>query len=165
MEQWFNELLPIQNDQGMRNIAVLRVAPNATGVDLRTLFGNPSRGMPTAPKALCTPSGPPNVDAGHFYTIQADAANVYLALSHSIRDIDETYLGTASGCCWKLPSGDKIRGRIPAGREYATGVATMPVYSVLNFKTLSGSGYLRIYRSSLGLSETTEEFAHPYVKF
>lgn len=184
MDQWFNKTLPLQNTTAMKNIAVLAVGPTATGVDLRTLFASPTKGVPTAAAQLCTPSGGPNIDAGHFYTIRADVATplspgaavdvlfrqawrAYLALGPSIRAIDETAVGNATGACWPLVDGQEIRGKIPVGKEVAQGVATAPVYSVLNFKAApgGGTGYLRIYRSSLAPNQDTSEFQDPYVKF
>lgn len=175
MYEWFNEILPLMNTRGMRDMAVLRVGPTATGVDLRSLFGNRT-GFPTGgAEMLAIPSGTiPNIDAGHFYTIQADAAGptgvvnpwrAYLALSPNLTAIDEQNAGQPTGLCWALTDGQKLRGRLPSATiERATGVATLFASTVLNFKAAAGAGtgWLRIYRSSLGEGQNPgTEFKFP----
>jgi len=185
MFEWFNLTLPQMNTVGMRDIAVLRVGPTSTGVDLRTLFGNRT-GVPTGSPDICTPSGTPNIDSGHFYSIQADGAGpvptgaapwrAYIAMSPAVRTIDETSVFT--GACWPIVDGQVLRGRMaPGGFDRGTGlasgisasIATGLTASVLNFKgppAGGGTGYLRIYRSSLCDGQNLgDAFPAPNVRF
>src|SRR5687767_6026746 len=183
MFEWFNQTLPQMNTVGMRDIAVLRVGPTSTGVDLRTLFGNKNN-IPSGSPEICTPSGTPNIDAGHFYSIQADGAGpvptgpawkAYIAFSPAVRTIDETSLGT--GACWAVKDGETIRGKFaPGGLDRGTGlpsgisasIATGLDSKVLNFKCAqnAGTGYLRIYRSSVAEGqEMGVAFVAPNVRF
>lgn len=180
MYEWFNEILPLMNTAGVADIAVLGVGPVATGVDLRTLFGNRT-GLPTGAPEICTPSGTPNIDSGHFYTIKADWAGgpapsgtpapwrAYVAMASSVRAIDETRLGTSSGCCYPLLDGEKLRARMPpSAQDRATGVPSLFSAPVLNFKAPigAGTGWLRIYRSSLGENQNPgNEWPRPGVRF
>ncbi len=182
MFEWFNQTLPQMNTAGMKDIAVLRVGPTSTGVDIRTLFGNRT-GVPTGSVEICTPSGTPNVDAGHFYSLQADGAGpvptgaapwrAYVAFSPAVRTIDETSLGT--GACWPIVDGQVLRGRLaPGGIDRATGfpsglsVATGLDSKVLNFKCApgGGTGYLRIYRSSIDNGQVMgDAYVAPNIRF
>lgn len=161
MFEWFNEILPQMNTAGVTDMALLRVGPTATGVDLRTIFGNRT-GVPTGGADISPPSGAPNIDSGHFYTIKADGAGgslpsgvanpwrAYIGLAATVRAVDET---SPTGICWPLLDGQQIRARMaPATRDRATGAATLFPSPVLNFKAAAGAGtgWLRIYRSSLG---------------
>jgi hypothetical protein len=184
MFEWFNTTLPLMNTVGMKDIAVLRVGPTATGVDLRTLFGNRPF-APTGAPDVCTPSGLPNIDAGHFYSIMADGAGpvptgaapwrAYVALATTVRTISET--DVATGACWALVDGQTLRGRMPpGGRDRGTGlasgiagaIATGLNSPVLNFKSApgGGTGWLRIYRSSLGDGQVAgDQWPGPNVMF
>jgi len=180
--QWFNELFPLQNTTSMKDVAVLNVGPTSTGIDIRTLFGNRTTAVSKPSGAvgpnLAAPSGFPNIDAGHYYTIQADAAGpsptgvgawrAYVALGASVRALDPNAAGTASGACWALKDSDPpARWKIPTAREVGTGVATCPAYTTLNFVAPAGggTGWLRIYRSSLAEGQDTTQFSDPFVKF
>lgn len=182
MQEWFAENFPIQNTTSVKDIAVLRVGPTSTGVDLRTLFGNNTQ-IPkpsgSVPLNLAAASGLPNIDAGHYYSIQADGAGAsptgaatwraYVALSNGVKTVDPNAVSTASGACWALKDTDPpARWFIPPGREVSTGVATLTAFTTLNFVCPAGggTGWLRIYRSSVsGDQDTADAFPDPFVRF
>ncbi len=149
--EWFNQNLPLANSAGMKDIAALRVGPVATSVDLRALFGK--------------------AENGHLYTLKFESSGVptgvnaraYFALSPNPITINEAAVGTSSGVCWPLLDGQEIRGSLMSGRELATGIATMTSYPVLNFKAPAGggTGYLRVYRSSVSAPQGSEQFPIP----
>ena len=183
MFEWFNTTLPMMNTAGMRDLAVLRVGPTSTGIDLRTLFGNRTAGIPTGSPDISTPSGTPNIDAGHFYSIMADGAGpvptgaapwrAYLALAQTVRTISET--DVATGACGARTDGQVLRGRMaPGGMDRATGfpsgfsAATGLNAPVLNFKSAAGqgTGWLRVYRSSIGEGQVVgDAFVAPNIRF
>ncbi|HEY3493046.1 MAG TPA: hypothetical protein VGK73_00095 [Polyangiaceae bacterium] len=190
MFEWFNVTLPVGNSVGVKDIAVLGVTPNSTGIDLRTLFGNRGRDMPTGsytptglvpdPK-IAAPSGLPNIDAGHYYTIQADSAGVvasgavnpwrvYFNLTPNVQAVSESVVGNGgSGACWAIVDGQSLRGRLVGmSQDRASGFATGMLSTTLNFKCPpnSGTGYLRIYRSSIGDGRMPgDEWPGPGIRF
>ncbi len=132
---------PLKNTTAMKCIAVLIAGGTSQAVDLATLFGN--------------------VGAGHYYTAVADGIKCYVALGNSTSEsIDETAWGqstlaTATLACIPIADGTQLPFRLVTARQLATGVATQTTNSVLLYKGPTGTatGYLRLYRSSLGSNE------------
>jgi hypothetical protein len=94
--------------------------------------------------------------AGHYITLEADGAKVYIATaSNNVGSINEQDQGSGVGVCFPIPDGQQLPIRILGGRELGTGYATQVQYAsgiILHAKlALSGvaTGFLRMYRSSV----------------
>lgn len=132
---------PLKNTTAMKCIAVLIAGPASQAVDLNTLYGN--------------------VANGHYYTACADGVKCYVALGNSTAEsIDETAWGqstlaVSTLACIPIPDGTQLPFRLVTARQLATGVSTQTTNSVLLYKAPTGTatGYLRLYRSSLGANE------------
>lgn len=151
-----NVIAPIKNTNVTKAIAVLIAGPTSQSIDLASLFGN--------------------VAAGHYFTAQADGAKVYVALGAAAGSIDESAAGistlaTATLACVLIADQTEKNFRLAGGLTNGTGIATQIFASVLHYKTptgivtLSPTGYLRIYRSSLGTSQGLEQFKGPLTGF
>jgi len=148
----YNVTFPMQNTLGMKDLAAVLVTQTTTGINLSDYFGN--------------------LGAGHFFTLQADGAKVYIAgaagLSTGIgTGINEQAAGNGAQVCWPIPDGQQLPVRFVTGREAGTGYATMANVAsgfVLHCKlAVSGvaTGWLRILRSSVGPSQGLEQFKPP----
>lgn len=133
---------PLMNTTGLKCMHVLMCTPTSQVVDLRTLFGG--------------------VDNGHFFTLQADGAKCYVAFaSNGQGSISETATGGGATVCWPILDGGQLPYRPLAGRELATGYTTLANQShFLHYKS-TATGYLRIYRSSVGQAQDTSQFKVP----
>jgi streptogramin lyase len=139
-----NLLLPLKNTDAMKAIACIAVDSTSRSVDLSTYFAQ--------------------LAAGHFLTLIADGAKIYVALGENASGtIDDTATGTANTACVPIPDGSALHGVGPiGGRTVATGIATHVEFKHLKYKTPAGvSGFLRIYRSSLGPTQDAGEFKAP----
>jgi hypothetical protein len=105
-------------------------------------------------------------DQGHYYTVAADMpANrygvVYIAVSQYPADtaINPYATGIGRDICWPVPDGTKMDFRLPPRLQITTGVATQTGYW-LHYRG-SATGFLHIYRSSLGNGQDTKQFGKP----
>jgi hypothetical protein len=129
---------PLRNTTGLTCMYVLMCTPTSQSIDLKTIFGKH--------------------DNGHFFTLQADGAKCYVAFaSNGSGSISETATGGGATVCWPIPDGGQLPYRPVGGRETATGYATLASYPFLHYKG-AATGYLRIYRSSLGLTQSVDQF-------
>ena len=148
----FNITFPMQNTPGMKDLASILVTQNSTGINLSDYFGN--------------------IGAGHYFTLQADGAKVYVAGAAGLptgiaTGINEQAQGNGPQVCWPIPDGQSLPVRFAPGRELGTGYATMA--NVASGFTLfcklatSGvaTGWLRIQRSSVGETQGIEQFKPP----
>jgi hypothetical protein len=137
-----NQLLPLKNTDAMKAVATVLADGTSRTVDLSTYFSQ--------------------LGAGHFLTLVADGAKIYVSLGHAAGTIDETVVGTHNNACVPVPDGSSLHGIPIAGRTVATGIATMLNFNVLHYKTSgSATGYLRMYRSSLAPSQDAGHFKAP----
>ena len=145
-----NIIPPLKNATGMRSQANI-VSSSAGGVqNLASLF----RGW----------------DDGHYLTLQADGAKIYVAFgSNEVGQtlilgltgytIDPTVTGNGRQVCFPLPDGVMFPVVPCGGRESgSTGTMspTLAQYSYLHHRVVSGgvaTAYLRVYRSSLGINQ------------
>lgn len=134
---------PLKNTSAMKCIAVLIVSPTSQTKDLTELFGQANK--------------------DHDYLIMADGTKSYVALGTVAGTIDEAATGNGATVCWPIPDGTCLPFKPTGGRETATGIATYVHYNVLHYKVAAGAatGYLRIYRGSLGRGQGSEEFKAP----
>ena len=136
---------PVKNTDSVKCIAVLSVTTSSQTQDLTALFAS--------------------IGTGHYLTLAADmpanaGKTVYIAFGCNAGTIDETATGTGATVCYPIPDGQEKPYRLITGRDVSTGVATNTQYTVLHYKG-SATGYLRIYRSSVGAMQDTTEFPAP----
>ena len=140
-----NIIWPLANSQQMVSQASVQALTTPTFVDLKHLFGK--------------------FDTGHAVSVQADGGKIYIALGAVPTASISLTVGTGVKQCWPIPDGVSERYFQPGGREVGTGVGTgSSVATSVSYRYLQyfGSGTLRLYRSSLGLGQTTEEFPMPW---
>lgn len=143
----YNVTFPLQNTQGMKDLAAVLVTQASTGINLSDYFGN--------------------IQNGHFFTLQADGAKIYVAGAGQAlaTGINEQSQGNGPQVCWPIPDGQQLPVRIIGGRERGTGYATQVNYAsgfTINVKLATSgvaTGFLRILRSSVGPTQGTEQFA------
>ena len=150
-----NATPPLMNTDATVCVWVGISGPTTQTVDLSTTFGNWGN--------------------GHFYTLVADGVKSYVAFGPVAGTLDESKLGTPTQACVPIESGEKLQFRvIPQGRAVATGSglgaqgkATMVTYNILHFKAPTGTatGYLRLFRSSVGQGQDASEFKAPNIPF
>lgn len=137
---------PLQNNSGMKCIAVIAVGTASGVTDLATLFGS--------------------LGNGHFFTLTADTpdtadSRIYVAFgTNSAGTISETATGNGPTVCWPIPDKSSLPVRLLSGNVRASGIATLSLFRFLYHKGLA-SGYLRVYRSSVGSSQGAEQFPPP----
>lgn len=146
-----NVVTPLKNSGGLRCVAVIAVSGTPRVDDLEALFG-----------------GAQSAGAGHFYTLHCDGPKVYVAFGSASGTIDPTAQGVSTLACWPIPADQQRDWRTVGGREgymgpsgAYQGVPTTVRYTQLHSVGASpGSptGFLRIYRSSLGPGEGSEQF-------
>jgi hypothetical protein len=138
-----NLLLPLKNTDAMKAVANVLAESTSRTIDLSTYFSQ--------------------LGAGHFLTLVADGAKIYVSMGHAAGTIDETVVGTHNNSCVPVPDGSSLHGIPIAGRTVATGIATMLNFNVLHYKTSASgvTGYLRMYRSSLAPSQDAGHFKAP----
>ena len=154
-----NVIFPLKNADVMTSQACLAVSSGAQSYYLPSLFMGEKQGSPT---------GMAWEDNGHYYTLCADmpankTGSVYVALSCSQSDgtsIDPTATGIGKDICWPIPHGTFQSYVIPPGRHVRTGLSTATTYRWIHYRG-SATGYLRIYRSSLGHTQDTSQFRQP----
>ncbi len=137
-KSFFNRFLPLGGNIGVQQMQTFNISPNATSVDLRTVFGS--------------------LDNGDGLLIKADGVNqpsgwrAYFSLTEKATTINETQTtaGSASGGqCWPLTDGQEMFGHLTSGRIQATGFVSMLTFPVLNMKASAGSGMFKVMRHSL----------------
>lgn len=173
LNEWANLQLPHFGSTGMRQMAVLRVPPSPTAVDLRTLFRGSlgGSGLPyfITIKANMAPQPTGHPGGGKF--LFAMAANNASGISAALT-------GSLPGVCFPLADGQEIRGRLmsiperwsaPSGYTGSGGWATMVNYSHIHFMSSAGggssgfspSGFLHIYGSSVPEGQSKNNFPAP----
>lgn len=131
----FNIIAPYRNSTGLASIANLVVSGTPTAFNLSDYFGG--------------------LGEGHFFTLQADGAKVWVAIgSNNVGSINEFAQGASNQACFPIADGSQLPMRIVGGREMGTGYATLVQYAsgaILWAKcaTSAGTGFLRVYRSSV----------------
>lgn len=140
-----NVVLPLQNSTGMRSQAAVLITQAEQSINLSDYFGR--------------------IGSGHYFTFQADGAKIYVSFAaHDKQAINEQTAGNGPGVCYPIADGQSLPGRFLGGREVGTSYATaVQVASgvVMRAKlALSGvaTGWLRIYRSSVGPGQDRSEF-------
>jgi hypothetical protein len=140
----FNIIPPYRNSTGLASQANIVVGPTSKAINLSDFFGG--------------------LDKGHFITVQADGAKLYIAIgSNDIGAIDQDAQGAGPSVCFPVADGAQLPMRILGGREVGTGYATMVQYAsgvILWAKTASSgtaTGFLRIYRSSVSETQGIEQ--------
>ena len=102
---------------------------------------------------------------GHFLTLQADGAKIFVAFSaNASGSLDAFATGNGPNIAFPLADGAMLPVVPIAGREVATGVATLCNYSFVHARVASGgvaTGFLRMYRSSLAPNQNASEFTGP----
>lgn len=140
----FNPTWPLKNTTGLKCIWNGVASASTQTLDLTTVFG----------KAL----------DGHYYTLCADGAKVYIAFGSNAGTIDEQAQGSGVTVCWPVPDGTYLPITPLVGREfsYATlGYATLASQHFLHYKTTTGTGYVRLYRSSVAPTQDPQQFPAP----
>lgn len=134
--QAYNVIAPYKNSTGLVSQAAVVVSQTSQAINLSDYFGG--------------------LGAGHFITLEADGAKIYVAVaSNSVGTINEQEQGGGVGVCFPIPDGQQLPMRILGGREMGTGYATFVQYAtgvIIHAKlALSGvaTGFLRMYRSSV----------------
>ena len=139
----FNIIPPYRNSTGLASQVNLVVSGVSQAFNLSDYFGG--------------------LGEGHFFTVQADGVKIYVALgSNNIGAINQEDQGVGSGVCFPIPDGQQLPFRVQGGREAGTGYATNVQYAsgVILFAksaTGSGTGFMRIYRSSVGDAQGIEQ--------
>jgi hypothetical protein len=102
---------------------------------------------------------------GHFLSIQADGAKIYVAFaSNEIGTLDAFATGAGATVCWPIPDGVTMPVVPKSGKEVGVTGAYAPtfaVYETLHAKVASGgvaTAYLRLYRSSLAPGQAPGAF-------
>lgn len=136
---------PVKNTGAVKCIAVLAVTTTSQSQDLTALFGS--------------------LGTGHYLTLAADmpanaGKTVYYAFGCNAGTIDETATGTGVTVCYPIPDGQEKPYRLITGKDIGTGIATLTQYTTLHYKG-SATGFLRIYRSSVGALQDTTQFPAP----
>jgi hypothetical protein len=144
----FNVIAPYRNSTGLASQACLVVSGVAQAFNLSDYFGA--------------------LGEGHYFTIQADGVKMYVAIGANSggQAIDETAQGSGPRVCFPIADGQQLPMRISGGRELGTGYATMVQYNsgiILHAKcaTSAGTGFLRIYRSSISENQGLEQLRPP----
>lgn len=136
---------PLANSAAMKCIGNLLADHTARSQYLPSLFGR--------------------LGAGHYLTIQADGAKIYVAMSPGASpvSIDERAVGNGNTLCWPVPDGTVLPIVPIGGREQATGIATLVMYDYLHYMTgaTGVTAHVRFYRSSLGPGQDSAEFPAP----
>jgi hypothetical protein len=161
-----NQLFPLQNATGMKSQANILVGAGGTVQNLASLFGG--------------------LMDGHYLTAQADGGKVYttwaahdvgatLMLGLTGHAIDPGAVGAGRQVCWPIPDGVTLPGVPIGGLEKGTvsgfgpaatgiGMTLVRGYNFVHARMASGgvsTGYLRLYRSSLGPTQDVREFKIP----
>ena len=136
---------PLKNTALMKCILAVPFSPVNQVISLTDYFGN--------------------YGDSHFYTVQADGGKCYLAWGGASGLIDPVATGVASGVCWALADGANINFIPVGGRDapVGTGAATGTAYNLLHYRSPSGgaTGFLRMFRSSLGQGQDASMFKIP----
>ena len=137
-----NIIPPLKNSALMKNIVCVPFSPTTQVLDLSATFGNYAE--------------------SHFYTLQADGGKCYVAFGGASGRIDPMATGVGSGVCWALADGASINFIPVGGRDQpvGTGVATSTAYKFMHYLSPTGgaTGYLRMYRSSVGATQDATQF-------
>ncbi len=134
-----NIIPPYRNSTGLASQAAVVVSGVSQAINLSDYFGG--------------------LGEGHFLTLEADGAKVYVAIgSNNVGVINEAAQGVGNQVCFPIPDGSQLPMRIVGGREMGTGYATNVQYAsgiIIHAKvaTSAGTGFLRMYRSSLASTQ------------
>lgn len=147
----YNVIPPYRNSTGLASQAAVVVNQAGVNINLSDYFGA--------------------LGAGHFFTFQADGAKIYVQLCANSGGVaaNEQDQGSGAGVAWPIPDGQQLPMRFLGGREQAAtgGYATLVNYAsgiIVRAKLpLSGAatGFLRIYRSSVGETQGLEQLKPP----
>lgn len=150
-----NVVPPMRNATGIRGIANVVVSTTSQDINLADHFGN--------------------IGAGHYFTFQADGAKIYVAFGPGAGAINDQEQGAGSGVCFPIADGQSLPVRLLGGNlrtpaygsqvAYATQMLVGSGYFVKAKLALSGAstGFLRIYRSSVGPDQDVSQFPLPTV--
>lgn len=137
---------PLENSAAMKSVANLVVSNAGIVQGLSGLFGG-------------------SLGQGHFLTLEADGAKVYVKFApNNAGSVDAFATGNGANIAWPIPDGASVSVVPIAGRETATGVATLCNYNFIHARVASGgvaTAYLRVYRSSLAPTQDAGEFRAP----
>ena len=145
---------PYQGSTGLAAQANFVVSQTARWIDLSQYFGK--------------------LDAGHYLTVQADGAKIYIAVSpHDKQTIADNAIGTLPAVCYPIPDGQSLPFVVHGGRTVGSGGSPTGSYvTMINYGTnigfwakvasaigsLSATGYLRVLRSSMAETQGLEQF-------
>jgi hypothetical protein len=141
-----NIIPPYRNSTGLASQANVMVGAASQAINLSDYFGG--------------------LGEGHFITLEADGAKVYVAIgSNSIGVINEAAV-SGKEVCFPIPDGSQLPMRIVGGREMGTGYATNVQYAsgIIVFAKLAtggASGWLRMYRSSVASTQGLGQLKPP----
>lgn len=140
----YNLIAPYRNTTGLASQAAVVIGQASQSINLSDYFGS--------------------LGAGHFVTLQADGAKIYVQLaSNTVGTLNEQDQGAGVGVAWPIPDGQQLPMRIIGGHEMGTGYATQVQYAsgiIIKAKlALSGAatGFLRMYRSSVAETQGVEQ--------
>lgn len=143
---------PYQGSTGLAAIANVAVSQTARAINLSDYFGG--------------------LSAGHFFTIQADGAKVYVAVApHARQTIADNVEGAVPAVCFPCPDGQMIPFVVQGGRTIGSGGPTGSYCTNISFASGiilwakvasaigsgSATGYLRIWRNSMGPGQGLEQ--------
>jgi hypothetical protein len=150
----YQVIAPFQGSTGLANQASFAVSQTARFIDLTTVFGQ--------------------LGSGHFFTLQADGAKVYVAVApHDKQTIADNATGAGPSVCYPIPDGQSIPFIVPGGRTRGSGAPTGPGYvTMVSYLSMIGfwakvasaigsgsaTGYIRVWRSSAGPGQGLEQF-------
>ncbi len=139
-EEYFGTLLPLGGNPGTVSEVSVPISTVATSVNLDTLFGNIDQGSHLTVKA----DGPLTVPSGLTW-------KAYFSLGPRAGTVGHGWSGaTPSGLQgWPLLDGQEKQGHLLTGRAVTTGFATALSHKILHGVCTVGSGFLRVYRSTL----------------
>ncbi len=143
---------PYQGSSGLAAVANIAVSQTARAINLSDYFGN--------------------LGNGHFYSVQADGAKVYIAVApHDKQAIADNTQGSGPAACFPIQDGQTVPFVIPGGRTVGTSYGTNINFAsgiILWAKVASAlptggspTGFLRIWRSSVGQTQGLEQFPPP----
>lgn len=152
VSEYFNAVLPLSGGPGTVQQATLGVSTTATGVDLRTVFGNLGIGDFLTIKAEGPAAGqltPSGINWKAYLSLGARAG----ALSSGQSGLTPAASGFQA---WPLSDMQEIKGHLLAGKAqtFATspsliGFSSMLDHRILNISCSVGSGLLHVARSTL----------------
>lgn len=168
----YNVTAPMQNTPGMKCIAAVLINQNDTAINLSDYFGKLGTGHYFTLQA--------DFQSG------SGSQKIYVAFaSNTVKTLVTAEAGAGSGVCWPIPDGTLLPVRVLGGMERSSGVSTGTAtgsasaaqtwYStfvqynsgiIIHAKIpsfigsgASPTGWLRVFRSSVGQTQGLEQFA------